>query len=132
MKRAGKVLRTATELPTVPRVALAVPPLAAFLGLGALGRYPYFHNFWLYRGFPPPRDPGFVAPGKAERFYVASAALDGRRQPVDVYLPPGYDQNPDQHYPVLYLLHGFPGRPGAFLLTVKAGVDEDLLLAESR
>ena len=59
-----------------------------------------------------------------QRLYVASAALGGRRQPVDVYLPPRYDARPTRHYPVFYLLHGFPGRPGAFLQTVRAGVVE--------
>ncbi len=33
---------------------------------------------------------------------------------------------------MLYLLHGFPGRPGAFLRTVRAGVVEDVLLARRR
>jgi enterochelin esterase-like enzyme len=114
-------------------IALAVPALAAFLAVGSLGLYRYLDNYWVYRGFPPPRDPGYVtAQGTADRFYVTSAALGGRSQPVDVYLPPGYGDNPQQRYPVLYLLHGFPGKPGAFLLTVKAGVDEDELVASNR
>jgi S-formylglutathione hydrolase FrmB len=33
---------------------------------------------------------------------------------------------------VLYLLHGVPGRPGAFLQTVRAGVVEDILIAKHR
>jgi enterochelin esterase-like enzyme len=111
-------------------VTLAV--IAAFVGLGAIGRYHYLLNYWLYRGFAPPKDPAFATPGSAVRFYVKSAALVGRSQPVDVYLPPGYAENPQQRYPVVYLLHGFPGRPGGFLLTVKAGVDEDVLVAEHR
>lgn len=28
---------------------------------------------------------------------------------VDVYLPPGYDENPDWNYPVIYYLHGWGG-----------------------
>jgi enterochelin esterase-like enzyme len=60
---------------------------------------------------------------------VSSAALGGRSQPVEVYLPPGYDSSPTRRYPVIYLLHGFPGRPLAFLLTVRAGVVEDELVA---
>src|SRR5918911_792323 len=70
--------------------------------------------------------------GTAIRFYVRSGAIGGRSQPVDVYLPPGYADHPAQRYPVLYLLHGFPGKPGAFLLTVKLGVDEDVLVAQQR
>ena len=104
--------------------------LASFLGVGGIGVYRYLQNYWLYRGFRPPKDPAFVqARGTTERFYVASAALGGRRQPVDVYLPPGYAEHPNRRYAVFYLLHGFPGRPGAFLQTVRAGVVEDILLA---
>lgn len=107
--------------------------IAVFLAGGALGGFHYLRNFWLYRGFPPPHDPGFVtSTGRAERFYVASAALGGRRQPVDVYLPPGYAAHPGRRYPVFYLLHGVPGRPGAFLQTVRLGVVEDILLARHR
>ena len=30
-------------------------------------------------------------------------------RPVQVYLPPGYDEEPGRRYPVVYLLHGFGG-----------------------
>jgi enterochelin esterase-like enzyme len=109
---------------------LALVTLAAFLLVGALGTYRYLDNFWLYRGFAPPRDPAFVrTKGTTERMYVKSGALGGRRQPVDVYLPPGYALHPRARYPVFYLLHGVPGKPGAFLRTVRMGVVEDILLA---
>jgi enterochelin esterase-like enzyme len=106
---------------------------AAFLAVGGLGVYRYVDNYWLYRGFAPPHDAAFVkVHGSATRFYVASAALAGRRQPVDVYLPPGYATHPRRRYPVVYLLHGVPGRPGAFLATVRMGVVEDELVALRR
>jgi enterochelin esterase-like enzyme len=63
---------------------------------------------------------------------VPSLALGGRAQQVVVYLPPGYDTSLTRRYPVLYLLHGFPGRPLAFLETVAMGVDEDALVAQQR
>jgi enterochelin esterase-like enzyme len=114
-------------------IALVAPAAAAFVAIGSLGGYRYVDNFWVYRGFAPPQDPAFVTQrGTAVRFYVRSAAIGGRSQPVDVYLPPGYADNPEQRYPVLYLLHGFPGKPGAFLLTVRMGVEEDTLVAEGR
>ena len=37
-----------------------------------------------------------------------------------------------RRYPVLYLLHGVPGRPGAFLATVRMGVVQDELVALHR
>jgi enterochelin esterase-like enzyme len=107
--------------------------LAVFIAGGLVGAYRYVDNYWLYRGFSPPSDPSYVkARGTASRFYLASAALGGRRQPIDVYLPPGYRIHPKRRYPVLYLLHGVPGRPGAFLATVRAGVVEDELLAKHK
>jgi enterochelin esterase-like enzyme len=44
----------------------------------------------------------------------ASAALASRGAFL-VYLPPGYDQRPEQRYPVIYLLHGRNGHASAFL-----------------
>jgi S-formylglutathione hydrolase FrmB len=115
------------------REGAAAAAAAAFLVVGLLGTYRYLDNYWVYRGFAPPRDPGFVTVrGATQRIYVASAALGGRRQPVDVYLPPGYALHPRRRYPVLYLLHGVPGRPAAFLQTVRLGVVEDALVALHR
>jgi enterochelin esterase-like enzyme len=115
------------------RAWLAAAALAAFLVVGIFGAYRYVGNYWAYRGFAPPRDAAFVKErGTAVRFSVASAALGGRRQPVDLYLPPGYRTHPHRRYPVAYLLHGFPGRPGAFLATVRMGVVEDELVALHR
>src|SRR5438876_996571 len=90
--------------------------LALFVAVGALGVFRYVRGYWIYRGFPPPRDPAFItSQGRADRFWVTSAALGGRRQAVEVYLPPGYDSSPGRRYPVFYLLHGFPGHPSTFL-----------------
>src|SRR5213078_3166712 len=100
-----------------------VAALSAFVAVGFVGVDRYARNYWLYRGFPPPSDPAYVTQrGHVDRLSVTSAALGGRSRPVYVYLPPGYDSNPQRRYPVLYLLHGFPGRPLAFMLTVRTGV----------
>lgn len=110
-----------------------VAALCAFVAVGFVGVDRYARNYWLYRGFPPPSDPAYVSQrGTAEEIKVTSAALGGRSQPVYVYLPPGYRDHPNKRYPVLYLLHGFPGRPLAFLLTVRMGVVEDELVARRR
>ena len=112
---------------------LATGLLALFLAGGAGGLVRYLHGYWLYRGFPPPADPAFVtAQGMTQRISVASAALGGRRQEVLVYLPPGYAAHRHRRYPVFYLLHGVPGLPTAFLLTVRAGVVEDVLVARHK
>jgi putative esterase len=110
-------------------VAIAV--LGAFLAVGFVGVDHYGRKYWLDRGFPPPHDPAFVTQkGSVEHVNVTSKALGGRSQEVYVYLPPGYASHPIKRYPVLYLLHGFPGRPLAFLLTVRMGVVEDALVAK--
>jgi S-formylglutathione hydrolase FrmB len=115
---------------TVARTAVA---LAGFLGVGLLGARGYVDNFLSYRGFNPPREPAFVGlPGVTEPVSVPSAALGGRSQETYVYLPSGYAQHPRRRYPVLYLLHGFPGRPLAFLQTVQMGVIDDALTARRR
>lgn len=112
---------------------IALPLAVVFVSVGLIGAYRYLDNFWLYRGFAPPRDPAFVTvQGRQETLGVTSFALGGRRQQVIVYLPPGYDAHPSRRYPVLYLLHGFPGRPLAFLLTVRMGVWVDTLTAQRR
>jgi enterochelin esterase-like enzyme len=107
--------------------------LAAFLVVGLFGVRGYVDNFLLYRGFPPPREPAFVKhPGTLVKLGVPSSALGGRHQETYVYLPPGYASHPHERYPVLYLLHGFPGRPLAFIQTVQMGVVEDSLTTRRR
>jgi enterochelin esterase-like enzyme len=121
------------RLPRLLVIGAAVLASVAFVALGGRGLYSYVDNFWVYRGFAPPSDPASVTiRGATERFYVASAAIGGRSQPVDVYLPPGYATHRQKRYPVFYLLHGVPGRPGAFLQTVRMGVVEDILVARHK
>jgi enterochelin esterase-like enzyme len=115
--------------------AVAAPALAlvVFLAGGGLGTYRYLWNFWEYRGYAPPHDPAFVARvGTTESLHVASSALGGRRQEVVVYLPPGYRSNSTRRYPVLYLLHGFPGTPRAFLHELRMGVVDDVFTERGR
>lgn len=51
--------------------------------------------------------------GRLEESWIDSAALRGNplgdpaRRPIWVYLPPGYDREPDRRYPVVYVLQGF-------------------------
>src|SRR5436853_6080673 len=76
--------------PNLSAVGMGIA-LAVFLGFGLVGAHRYVGNFLAYRGFDTPKEPGFVAqPGTAQRVYVRSAALGGRKQEVYVYLPSGY------------------------------------------
>lgn len=40
---------------------------------------------------------------------VGNALGDPARRPLLVYVPPGYDDEPDRRYPSVYVLHGFTG-----------------------
>lgn len=127
------VLSWSRALPPRAMTFAIVAMSVLFVAVGFVGVRSYAENYWLYRGFPPPVDPGYVkVKGTLQHIKVASAALGGRNQDVYVYLPPGYAAHPNRRYPVLYLLHGFPGRPLAFLLTVRMGVVEDALIARHR
>jgi enterochelin esterase family protein len=41
------------------------------------------------------------------RTMLYKSASNGTTRELTVYVPPGYDQEPNRRYPVLYLLHGF-------------------------
>jgi len=43
-----------------------------------------------------------------------SAALEQDKM-VDVYFPPGYDENPTWQFPVIYYLHGWGGDQNDFI-----------------
>ncbi|HEY8028721.1 MAG TPA: alpha/beta hydrolase-fold protein [Gaiellaceae bacterium] len=119
---------TGVKLPSPAAYAGGAAALAAFLAVGLIGVRGYVDNFLQYRGFAPPQEPAFVStPGTTERILVSSPALGDRRQEAYVYLPSGYASHPHRRYPVLYLLHGFPGRPLAFLETVQMGIVDDAL-----
>jgi enterochelin esterase-like enzyme len=124
--RTRERLRTNRLAVWVAGAATAILAISA----GLIGTYHYLDNYWLYRGFAPPQDPAFVTKGSFAQLTVTSAALGGRRQPVDVYLPPGYSAHPADRYPVVYLLHGFPGVPGSYFRAGRLGVVEDILLAK--
>lgn len=123
--------------------ALSGLMLAALLTAGATGAVRYVATFWLYRGFPAPAAPQTVrirSPDGTSRqvpvvypsvrtITVTSPALGGYADQVYVALPPGYAHHPRRHYPVLYLLHGFPGQPLQFLNVGQVTTTEGLLVA---
>ena len=126
-------------------VGLLVVLSASLAVAGTAGTVRYIGTFWLYRGFAPPSTAPSVAvsgpggtrhvrvvPASVESFSMVSPALAGFRDLVHVVLPPGYAQHPRQRYPVLYLLHGFPGNPTNFLAIGNAAGSEAALIAAGR
>ncbi|GHO54573.1 alpha/beta hydrolase [Ktedonobacter robiniae] len=65
--------------------------------------------------------------------YVKSKAL-GATKSFEVYLPPSYNtlQGKTRHYPVLYLLHGSPGKDIDWLTGGKAGQSTDTLITTGK
>ena len=105
---------------------LVAAVVLVWLAVGIYGTFSYGRAYDSYRGFPPPVDPVGVAPGHLyhEKFY--STAL-GEPRTFNVYTPPGYLAAAARgvRFPVLYLLHGSPGRPRAFINYAAAGVTLD-------
>ena len=98
------------------RVLASVLALFVFVGGGLLGTAQDIRRYALYRGFRPIQIPSWIAErATVQLTWVRSSAIDDRSQPVIVVLPPGYAQHPLRRYPVLYLLHGYPATPEAFL-----------------
>ena len=115
------------------RPVLVVLAVVTFAVFGLLGVYRYVDNYWVYRGFAPPHDPAYV---KVRGTSGVSSSQPGTRRspPARRSLSPAGIRvtHPSRHYPVMYLLHGAPGRPDAFLDTVRMGVVEDELVALHR
>jgi S-formylglutathione hydrolase FrmB len=63
---------------------------------------------------PPPW--GHAWAGRLDELVIDSEALTGNplgdphRRPVYVYVPPGYDAEPDRRYPTVYVLQGLTGQ----------------------
>jgi S-formylglutathione hydrolase len=77
--------------------------------------------------------------GTLERISVFGPSLAGNLldQPdapeVSVYLPPGYAANPDQRYPVVYVLHGYNGSDDSWFgneSRMKANLTADKVMGE--
>ena len=97
---------------------------------GSLGVYRYVDNYWLYRGFRrrrTRRTSGRTGRPSASTWRARRSAAGASRSTSTCR--PATSRIRARRYPVLYLLHGEPGRPGAFLSTVRMGVVEDELVA---
>ncbi len=75
-------------------------------------------------------DPPLERQGTVERLQMPAPSLGEDRRTVRVYLPPSYLTR--RRYPVIYLLHGWPGSAGNWLAMGKAADTADSLIAASR
>lgn len=79
---------------------------------GLAGAYSYGQAYSQHRGFAMVLKIPRAGSGRLLNVNFYSRALH-RRAYYLVYLPPGYKAS--NHYPVLYLLHGMPGKPEVFI-----------------
>jgi enterochelin esterase-like enzyme len=67
--------------------------------------------------------------GAVEKVTYRSPSLRGITRYFEIYLPPSYNINANERYPVFYLLHGSPGSPSGWIYQAHAASTEDTLLA---
>ena len=77
---------------------------------------------------------GMPSQGTVVEDHMISPSMHGQQRSFLVYLPPSYNtpQGQTQHYPVLYLLHGSPGKDSDWLIAGKADQIEESLIAQKR
>jgi enterochelin esterase-like enzyme len=115
------------------RLRLGLLLATAFLATGIYGAWAYVHNYEVYRGFPPPRDPSGIPTGTLVQAHFESPALH-REDSYMVYEPPGFQRLAQAGYrfPVLYLLHGTVSNALHYINVGRVGVALDVLLAAHR
>ena len=81
-----------------------------------------------------PAAPATPAHGTLKRYTIDAPELHDPSRAVRVYTPPGYDDSASarRRYPVVYLLHGWPGSEGNWPGMGRAGVTADSLIASGR
>src|SRR5215212_5525907 len=111
------------------RRALVGLVACGWLAVGLAGASHYVHAYAVYRGFPVPRTPAGIPQGKIKTISFDSPAVGRSRYMV--YLPPGYARAAarGKRFPVLYLLHGSPGKMPVFINVAAAHVAENVLIA---
>ena len=84
----------------------------------------------------PAKEPAFYdvqdVPHGEIRTHVYKSKSNGVVRELTIYVPPGYDENPDKHYPVLYLLHGFANDQNSWHRYGRANEILDNLLAKGK
>jgi enterochelin esterase-like enzyme len=123
-------LRRAYARSRTPLLAVAV---LAWVVAGLAGLWRYVENYSIYRGFPPPVTPHGIAKGSVQTVHFWSRALHARRDMI-VYLPPGYAAAAARghRYPVLYILHGHPGRPSNIFEAGSLAPEANILIGRGR
>ena len=105
-----------------PRTRRARPAVTSPLGAGLIAAG---FAAWVIAGTPA------AVKGTVHKLRMAAPSVSETARTVRVYLPPSYSQ-PDaaaRHYPVVYMLHGWPGSDGNLLELGHANDTADSLIA---
>jgi enterochelin esterase family protein len=98
--------------------------------------YAFLANQVMVPGDPPaPWELTDVPHGRVEHIYFTSHVvqhLPNSQSAYMVYTPPGYDEHRKGGYPVLYLLHGWSDKEGAWVSTGRADLMLDNLIAAGK
>ncbi len=73
-----------------------------------------------------------VPHGSVDVNWQRTAVINGETRQIFVYLPPGYEKNPKQRYPVLYLLHGSGDTAESWTQVGATNLILDNLIAEKK
>ncbi|HEX4948644.1 MAG TPA: alpha/beta hydrolase-fold protein, partial [Blastocatellia bacterium] len=73
-----------------------------------------------------------VPHGSVDVNWLRTPVINGETRQVFVYLPPGYEKNPKQRYPVLYLLHGSGDTAESWTQVGATNLILDNLIAEKK
>jgi enterochelin esterase-like enzyme len=109
------------------RRVISLLAAATMMVAGLAGAYSYGQAYSQHRGFSMVLKIPRAGTGRLLNVNFYSPALH-RRAYYLVYLPPGYKAS--KHYPVLYLLHGMPGKPEVFIDIANLDVRLDNQLSE--
>jgi enterochelin esterase-like enzyme len=109
------------------RRVISMAAAATMMIAGLAGVYSYGQAYSQHRGFTTVLQIPRAGTGRLLNLNFYSRALH-RRAYYLVYLPPGYKAS--RHYPVLYLLHGMPGKPEVFINIANLDVRLDNQLSE--
>jgi enterochelin esterase-like enzyme len=133
MSTTGPALHPALPRASTVRTLAVTAVVLAWLIVGLVGAFRYVDHYSLYRGFSPPHTPKGTATGTVQKVRLWSPALAQSRD-ARVYLPPGYAAAAahGRRFPVLYLLHGHPGRPENLFQAGALAPDADVLIAQHR
>ena len=129
----GRVPRAARAAAVVTTIMLLAGLGVAGLANGYAGYLPDTAALAGFAGLAQAASSGVTAadeqPGRVEQAVLGDRALGVPPSTLWIYTPHGYDRHPSRHYPVVYLLHGYPGSSADWFRAGRIAHTMDVLVA---